>query len=176
MSLNPSCILDEGRKGFPNVGDAPFSEEGKDVAIAELRAVGFPRGSETIEVREQEQYKNGSEADILSRQGFFSSEVAKRSETEWAKVYTVRAKYCGWKFYRAWYYWIAEAKDMSIPEDVATEFNKDKNNREEVRVEGYAGGQNVIWPVGCYHIDTPRGLEEFMKMLKIEYDKTFKRR
>jgi hypothetical protein len=67
---------------------------------------------------------------------------------------------------------------MSIPIEIAIEFNKDKDNREEVRVEGCAGGQDVNRhrPVDCYHIDTPRGFDAFMRMLKIEYEKIFKRR
>ncbi len=174
MSLNPSCILDEGRKGFPNVGDAPFSEEGKDIAVAELRAVGFPRGSEIIEVQEQEQFKEGTEAYNLAKSGIYIQNVAEKSETKWVKVYTVRAKYCGWKFYRAWYYWIAEAWSFSMPEAASRELNSTVNNMQEIRVDGYAGGKNIEKQVSCYHIDTPRGFDTFMKMLKIEYDKRYR--
>ncbi len=110
MSLNPSCNLEGGRKGFPVIGDAPFNEKGRDIAIAELRTAGFPRGSEVVEVMEREQFKEG---------------------------------------------------------DVASEFNKDENNRKEVRVEGFAGGRDIVnEPVECYHIDTQRGLDAFIEMIK----------
>ena len=166
--MSPNRNLEEGRKGFPVVGDAPFGKNGRDFALAELRVAGFPRGSDRVTVQEAEVYVEGSEAAKLAKMGIHIGTVCEKSETEWINVYTVKAELYGWTFYRAWYYWVAEAKGKgsAVPKTFAQKLNEDKNNREEIRVEGYAGGQDVTKPVECYHVDTPRGLSELVKLLK----------
>ncbi len=168
MSLNPSCNLEEGHKGFPVIGDAPFDEIGKNFAIAELKEAGFPRGSDRVIVQEIEVYKKDSEAYKLAKNGIHIPSICEKSETEWTNGYTVKAELYGWTFYRAWYYWIAEAatKEFEIPKTLAQKFNKDENNRKEIRVEGWAGGNDVKKPVSSYHVDTPRGLKELVMFLR----------
>jgi len=169
MTLNPSCNLEEGRIGFPTIEDAPFDKKGRDFALTELRVAGFPRGSDRVTVQEVEVYVEGSEAHKLAKMGIHIGSVcAGKSETEWINVYTVRAELYEWTFYRAWYYWVAETKNKSyaVPKTFAQKLNEDKNNREEIRVEGFAGGRDVTRQVEFYHIDTPRGLNEFVKLLK----------
>lgn len=168
--MNPSCNLDNGLKGFPAVGDPPFSAAGKDSAIAELIAVGFPRGSWKLTAEEHEVWQADSEAGILAQDGCYSPAAAQRSGTEWITKYRVKAEMYRWKFARYWYYWAAEVRwpDFIIPKALAEDFNK--RFRREVRVDGFAGGQNVTRDVGSYHIDTLNGLKEFMRLLKQNYE------
>lgn len=162
----PSNVLDEGLKGFPTLGDPPFPAKCKDMAVAELRDAGFPRGSEKITMQEVEMYKEGSEAARIAASGIHFPGMGKDSDIEWVTVYCVEAALHGWKFRRAWYYWVAYTEDSShaIPEEVAEELNK--TFRKEVRVEGFAGGQNVRGNVAAYHIDTPRGFAELIRLLE----------
>jgi hypothetical protein len=166
MSLNPSNKLDKGLKGFPTLGDPPFEAECKDQAVAELRDAGFPRGTETVTMREVQAYSKDSEAHRLACSGIHIPGMAKPEDIEWVTVYDVEAKLYGWTFSRAWYYWRAKSDyfDRHIPEDVAKELNK--TFRREIRVEGYGGGTDVTRPVSGYHIDTPRGLAKLVKLLK----------
>jgi hypothetical protein len=173
MSLNPSNRLDEDLKGFPTLGDAPFPLECKDMAVAELRAAGFPRGSETLTMCEREIYKEGSEPDRMASAGVYmpgSPAFNDPDNKEWASLYRVDAELYGWKFDRAWYYWIARTHEYSeyvIPEDVAEELNQ--KFRRETRVQGFAGGQDVRGPVHSYHVDTTRGFEALMVLLEKRY-------
>lgn len=169
MGLNPSNRLEEGLKGFPTLGDPPFPEECKDMAVAELRAAGFSRGSETLTICEHEVYKEGSEPAKMASVGIHMPGMAKPDDIEWVALYDVNARLYGWKFRRAWYYWVAHADDSIhyIPKDVAREFNQ--TFRLETRVQGYAGGQEVHRPVDLYHVDTPRGLLALMGLLRKQY-------
>jgi hypothetical protein len=167
MGLNPSNRLDKDLKGFPTLGDAPFPEGCKNEAVAELRAAGFPRGSETLTMREKQVYKEGSDPDKMARCGIHMPGMAKPDDIEWASLYSVKAELYGWKFSRAWYYWVCRSdwgSEYDIPETVAEELNKEF--RREIRVTGYAGGTDVRGPVDSYHVDTPRGLAKLIEILK----------
>ena len=166
MGLNPSNRLDGDLKGFPTLGDPPFSAKCKDAAVAELRAAGFPRGSETLTLTEHKVYKEGSKAHQMASAGVHVPGMAGPDDTEWVWVYVVEAKLHFWKFYRAWYYWVAEAcnSDYYIPKDIAHAFNQ--TFRLDARVEGFAGGQDVRSGVSSYHVDTPVGLDALMLLLK----------
>ncbi len=75
---------------------------------------------------------------------------------------------CGsWIFRREWYYWTA--KGPGIPPGSAKELHDRMG--EEVRVEGHCGCPDPIEyckgkPVTYYHIDTQRGLNELVKVIK----------
>ncbi len=171
MGLNPSNRLDKGLKGFPTLGDGPFPAECRDVALKELQAAEFPRGSATLTMCEREVYKEGSKPHQMASSGIHMPGMATPEDIEWVMLYDVNAKLYGWKFRRAWYYWVASTREYSeyaIPEDVATEFNQEF--RLETRVEGCAGGQDVRQKVDLYHVDTPRGLAALMKLLKKQYE------
>ncbi len=166
MGLNPSDQLAGGLKGFPTLGDPPFQEACKVLAIAELRNAGFPRGSETLISFECQVYKRGSEAANLAKAGISFPGMAEESDREWVWSYDVKAELYGWQFRRAWYYWSAHAvnRDYYIPVDVAEKFNQEF--RHVVRVEGHGGGQDVRRPVEGYHVDTPQGLGALIELLK----------
>ena len=171
MSLNPSC--NSNKFNFKRLGDPPFSEDGKDCAINELKIAGFPRGSYELTSKEVEVYKKDSEAHKLAQMGIHIPSVDKKSETEWVTLYSIKANIHGWKFRRAWYYWVAEGDEFEIPKDAAEDFNAIEENKNEVRVDGYAGGKSVNGPVSFYHIDTQRGLNEFIKFLEVEHKKWY---
>jgi len=167
MGLNPSNRLEEGLKGFPTLGDSPFSAECKDMAVAELRTAGFPRGSVILTTRECHLDRPDSQAAKMAQMGIRIPCAEKESEKEWVWQFHVDAKLYGWKFYRAWYYWVAVAgdSDYHVPRDTAEKFNQEF--RCEARVDGFAGGQDVSGPVDSYHVDTPRGLEALVELLKL---------
>ena len=78
-----------------------------------------------------------------------------------------------WGFRRSWYYWVATGP--GIPMEIAREFNR--KWRQEVRIEGSAGGQSSTYnngfAIGYYHIDSQEGLNAFVELLKsiyIEHD------
>jgi len=170
MALNPSNKLDEGLKGFPTLGDPPFDMEHRDLAINELYAAGFPKGCEILTMHRREVYKKYSEPYKLAQAGIHIPGNVKPGDIETALLFDVEAHMHGWEFYRAWYYWVARTKTIGylIPEDVAKKLNK--KFRSEIRVAGYAGGMDVNGPVESYHIDTPRGLKAFVKLLKERYE------
>ena len=167
MGISPSNRLEEGLKGFPTLGDPPFATTGKFLATEELRAAGFPRGSVIVTTREYHLDRPDSQAANLAQMGIRIPCAEKASEKEWVWQFHVDAQLYGWKFYRAWYYWVATAGDgdYHIPRDTAEKFNQEF--RCEARVEGYAGGQDVSGPVDSYHVDTPRGLEALVELLKL---------
>lgn len=80
----------------------------------------------------------------------------------------------GWEFRRAWYYWIAVAKDTNLQFKYADELQSYFGN--EVRVAGYAGGINPHewykekWNTGVtsYHIDTQEGLNALAQIIKVQ--------
>lgn len=170
MGLNPSCNLDEGLKGFPVLGDPPFRSDARDAALKELMDVGLPRGSTTVTTKEVEVYKEGSKAEQLGRAGIYIPSAAAESETEWVEVHQVKGKAFGWTFFRAWYYWVCEAEDSKtvLPKTVAEKLNAE--HRRDVRVTGYAGGQDVDGPVGLYHVDTPVGLAALVAVLQQRHE------
>jgi hypothetical protein len=85
--------------------------------------------------------------------------------------FTVIGRLGAWTFKRAWYYWMAHAEyGKGLPEEKAEALNT--RWREEVRVQGYAGGTDVAqWLTGAgtidtYHIDTQEGLNAFAKAIR----------
>lgn len=73
----------------------------------------------------------------------------------------------GWKFTRAWYYWVAEGP--GIPHEVATELYH--SHGKEARVAGdCACRPPELWyhglGVGMYHVDTPEGLKALADAIK----------
>ena len=70
----------------------------------------------------------------------------------------------GWTFQRAWYYWVAEAKDTSLIFHFADPLHR--NYGQEVRVAGSCTcpapreWYNEDWHTGVtlYHVDTQQGL------------------
>jgi len=164
----PSNILDKGLKGFPTLGDPPFPTECKDKALKELVDVGIPRGCTEFTTKEIEVFEPGSEMVKFGRIGIYTPHVVAQSKTVWKEVHKVKAYAFKWNFYRAWYYWVCFANpnwgDAVIPEEIARELNGSFG--KEIRVEGFAGGQDVHGPVTSYHVDTPRGLAVLVSMLK----------
>jgi len=172
MGINPSNRLNEGLKGFPTLGDPPFSVACKDQAVAELRAAGVPRGSETITMMEREIYKEGARPVQLANAGISMPGMSTPEDVEWAWLYKVEADFGYWKFRRAWYYWVVYTEDDAYEYDIPTQTAWDFNERlgREARAEGFAGGTDVNGPVSFYHVDTPRGLAELVKIIKQQYD------
>ena len=165
--LNPSCNLDGGRVGFPNLGDPPFSGESKNRAMAELVEAGVPRGAATFTTREVEVYKPDSEAAKLGRCGITSPDACARSETMWTEVHTVTAEAYGWQFRRNWYYWVCSTKrePVSLPE-ASTLFAE---HGQEVRTDGSCACPSPSRDVYDYHVDTPVGLKALVAVLRREH-------
>lgn len=78
---------------------------------------------------------------------------------------TLGGSLCGWKFKRAWYYWIASAKPgVVLPFDLADELHI--QHGQEVRVAGHCGcpaprewyKEGWFCGVPSYHVDTQVGL------------------
>ena len=84
--------------------------------------------------------------------------------------YSVTGMIHGWHFRRAWYYWVATATPgAQLSAEKARRLNE--RWKEEVRVDGYAGGQDVEGPVGCYHVDTVEGLSALVEYISPEVTK-----
>lgn len=83
-----------------------------------------------------------------------------RSITKKSEVQTgVMGFWNGWRFTRAWYYWVCEGP--GIPFEDAMKLNEKFG--KEVRVDGFAGGESPRrfhgLGVGHYHVDTLEGLK-----------------
>lgn len=71
-------------------------------------------------------------------------------------------KLCGWKFFRAWYYWIAEGPSLPLEQAAPLHILFG----DEVRVDGNCACPAPTGPVGGYHIDTQDGLCAFAAVLR----------
>lgn len=83
--------------------------------------------------------------------------------------WSVYAEFRGWKFIRAWSYWVAAAKE---PEDRIPKIEAEALNckwGKEIRFDGFAGGTKVDTNAKLYHIDTEAGLREFWHFLNSKY-------
>jgi hypothetical protein len=79
---------------------------------------------------------------------------------------TVTGKLLGWKFTRAWYYWVAKAeRGPGIPPHDASILYYDPVGRDDIRVDGCAGNRMPTGSVNCYHIDSEVGLRVFADTL-----------
>jgi hypothetical protein len=124
---------------FPNkAGDHADTD---DILRAELRAAGIPT------LQEAEGAPNGFMADLLRR----SSGEVKTS---------VRGTLHGWKFERAWYYWMCSGPGI----DVTTAERLHATHGRTVRVDGHCGCPSPReWfkglACGSYHVDDAEGLK-----------------
>ena len=166
--LNPSCNLDEGLKGFPNLGDPPFPSACKDVALAELLEAGVPRGAAVFTTKQVEVYKPDSEAAKLGRCGITSPDACARSETMWTEVHTVTADAFGWEFHRNWYYWVCTTKHAPLPLSSASKLFA--SHGTVVRTNGSCTCPAPSSYVYDYHVDTPVGLKALVAALKREHE------
>ena len=108
--------------------------------------------------------------DELQKAGIPVREYENREKREVPSF--VYGELCGWTFKRAWYYWVAYGNP--IPVDVARNMNVEW--REDIRVDGYAGGTDVDWRksndvgVSCYHIDTQEGLNHLASVIRSVFE------
>ncbi|KKK73177.1 hypothetical protein LCGC14_2896430 [marine sediment metagenome] len=90
----------------------------------------------------------------------------KYAEVAWRLIGTL----CGWRFTRAWYYWVARTQYNPLPMAAAEELHQELGT--EIRVDGHCGCPGPIewWKEGGradrYHIDTQQGLNAFAEALK----------
>ena len=80
---------------------------------------------------------------------------------------SVRGTLHGWKFERAWYYWMAEGPGI----DVETAEKLHATHGKEVRVAGHCGCPSPReWykglACGSYHVDTQEGLNALAATIK----------
>jgi hypothetical protein len=162
MALNPS---DNVQGGFPTLGDPPFNSSCRDIALAELEAAGAPRGSTIVTTREVQVWKEGTDAWKASRAGIHYPGMGGESDKEWIQVHEVTAELFGWKFSRAWYYWIA-CSARGEPINAQEAVRLDEAFGSVLRVDGFAGGQRPQGTVDSYHIDRPDALAALVESLK----------
>lgn len=162
MGLNPSNNVQDG---FPTLGDPPFSKEAKTTALAELEAAGIPRGSSVVTMREIQVWKEGSNAQRMASSGIHAPGMGTEEDKEWIRVYSVDAEAFGWKFRRAWYYWVASSHHGEpVPPEEAVRL--DEMWGRVLRVDGFAGGKRPTGYVDDYHIDRPDGLAALVASLR----------
>ncbi len=165
MALNPSCNNVKGTP-FPVLGDSPFPLELAETARAEIRSVVEP-GRLTFDdenVQTRTVFRRGTQGDEMGRAGIHAPYEGMENDTEVVELVRVTARAYGWKFHRAWYYWICLTDGPPLTEKVARELNDEW--REQVRVEGFGGGCDVTGPVRAYHVDTLDGLMKLMVVIK----------
>jgi len=165
MGLNPSCnnVSDRALKKLPVLGDPPFKEPHAKEAVSELKAL-LPEAKFTGEVRTQKHWKEGTKGWKNARVGLSMWYEGAENDTEEVKVRTVEATALGWKFSRAWYYWVCNTYEKPIPAAAAKAFN-DKWG-DQVRFNGYAGGTDADGPGKSYHVDTLDGLLALVKLIR----------
>ena len=106
-------------------------------------------------------------ANELKEAGITAAYLPEAERKNQGEVQTVTYGFLyGWTFRRAWYYWVATAKDGSaIPYEIAIRIN-DKIGRE-LRVDGYSGGKIPDrYGVGSYHIDSQEALNVLADTIK----------
>ena len=167
MGLNPSCNSVKGNR-LPVLGDPPFRRELAETAKQELlratdgdeSALRFEEG----EVDARRVYKAGTKGDMMDRMGILAPYEGMENDVETIEVVRVVARAYGWRFSRAWYYWICVSEGAPLPMTIAQEVNKQWG--EQIRVDGYAGRDEVAKPMQGYHVDTFDGLKKLMQVLK----------
>jgi hypothetical protein len=79
---------------------------------------------------------------------------------------TITGTLLGWKFTRAWYYWVARIeRGPGLSPHEATKLYYDPVGREDIRVAGCAGNRMPTGYVDVYHIDSEVGLRIFADAL-----------
>lgn len=78
----------------------------------------------------------------------------------------------GWKFERAWCYWVATSQnDQPIDPELAKKIYDSELGSQSIRTDGHAGNLDSIGRrVLTYHIDCQAGLNLFIKFLKGEVE------
>lgn len=69
----------------------------------------------------------------------------------------------GFEFERDWYYWRVRGK---VPKKIAKKMYKDQIGKEDIRVGGHCGCPPPKGDVYTYHIDSQKGLNLFVKIIK----------
>lgn len=162
--MDPRC----GDKTFPSLGDPPFPAECRDVAVAELRAAGIPRGAEKVTACEVEVLAKGSDAERLASAGVCIPSAVAAAPKEWVTVYRISAEAFGWNFSRAWYYWVAKTSDEPVSKADAAALHE--RFGQEVRVYGSCACPEPVRDVDSYHIDTPAGLAAFVEVIRRSHE------
>jgi hypothetical protein len=173
--VNPSCNIPAREKGlaFPVVGDGPWKENVAKAIMDELVAARPPEDHDLIvwqnETQTCEVYKEGSKPWQMARMGIHVPGTATPEDIETVTLTRVCTQLYGWRFSRAWYYWICSATDATrvIPKAEADEFNEQW--REEVRADGFGGGHDPFGDVRTYHVDTMRGLAALVTRLRQKF-------
>lgn len=145
MSLSPSNEISErltGRSTFPNYAGLGLRSprEVDDKTAMELVEAGI----EVFTLPESMREKMGGEC------------------------YTITTGCLhGWRFTRAWYYWIA--KGPGIPIQYAMPLHEQHGT--SVRVDGHCGCPSPLeyahgFPITCYNIDNPEGLDALAEVIR----------
>ena len=142
-------------RSFQILGDPPFREELVKIARIEILSA-LPEAEFCNEVSIRELYKPNSIPSELAGIGICIPALTKESDLEMVRVSTVKAKAFEWTFSRKWRYWVCFSQTCPLPMEEAQKLNETWGN--QVRVNGYAGGQNVEGDIGLYHVDTWVGL------------------
>ena len=167
MALNPSCNSVREGTPFPVLGDPPFPFDRAEVARSEIRSV-LPEADLTLggEVRTVEVFKEGTRGHRMAGSGIWMPYEGQENDTEVIEVTSVTAEAYGWTFHRAWYYWVCSTKTNPIPEVQAFALNV--KWREQVRFDGFAGGQDADGPGDHYHVDTMEGLRALLAAINTQ--------
>lgn len=102
--------------------------------------------------------------------------------------YTLIGKLNNWIFTRAWYYWVCTTNEKGIPLNIALKMHNKQypdqmfdheqekgNYGNSIRVGGHCGCPSPVEYGGTsgfitsYHIDTQEGLNEFARVLNVNY-------
>jgi len=166
MALNPSCNSVVEGTPLQVLGDPPFSKEAVEVAKGELRGAIEP-GDLKFDDEPKSTYKvfkKGTRGDTMGRMGITAPYDGMENDTETAELVHVVAHAHGWRFRRAWYYWMCSSEDRPLSKAVAKEMNRQWGG--QIRVNGYSGGTDVREPVSSYHVDTLEGLKKLVETIK----------
>lgn len=164
MGLFPSCCTVTKGTRFPNLGDPPFPKSEFCTVRDELLAA-FPDARIDWHEYKVRAIKPGTEAHRMASCGVHLPGMIKPEDVYDAPVFRLVGYAHGWRFYRAWYYWCAhDCGANAVRREVAEEFNREW--REQVRVDGFAGGKDVQGDVDGYHVDTVEGLAALAALLR----------
>jgi len=137
------------------------------MARSEIRSV-IPEADLTLggKTQTREVFKEGTQGYKMGRAGIRMPYEGEENDIETIEVASVTAEAYGWKFYRAWYYWVCGTKTNPIPEAQAKALNA--KWREQVRFDGFAGGKDADGPGDSYHVDTMEGLRALLAAINTQ--------